>query len=562
MRCCISLLHVVLVYMLSIVDVSGDMLAGAVVGPPERVSGQAAWVSHVSLQQASTPGSVILILLLGTEHRGYAPCPEFGPVCCLGEQLRSRVWGGDVDVLDGIKTLCETGGGGLWAGVMAPLSDRNTTDAGFDMDDMRDTWRVATSVDGLRDVRVLTLVVQVWGGCDGGIDRTCVVRLQSFEQLLQVDTSNAQRVSSVSIPTHCTSDKPDQSFWVPSTDPSVCEWFCVSGFTQCPGHVTGSTRPPVCYELPLFGATLHVTAAVRVNVAPDDSTLDQLSADIAARFRGAGVSRVDECAVVVRDNIRNAHNLAQADLPVVNGRIRVIADSYYDGTSIRIANATDPPNEPIPIELDDIDDRSLAGFLEMTVLVYSNTTDISLATQAVLLRYLLFDALRTMVGAVSEDSNSNAVLYIGDVHGVMRRKPVDEPSLSFTHTVILLAWVSLLGALSISSIFGSWRCTSGTKSVAQSYEDEMIPLPRQEWCGEHSPRDRVLLGVVFLFIAGIIPVTVIVYTTFVLPRMMSADGEVHPFVMLGWIWVMFVGSTLAMVSCCFVAKCVRRRLVG
>ncbi|KAJ1465167.1 hypothetical protein T484DRAFT_1757583 [Baffinella frigidus] len=518
--------------------------SSATVSSATRFVGELRWGVNVSIVQE--PGSIVLVLLVDADHIGYEPCPEFGSLCCVGENLRAHVWGGDVGTLDELKDSCDSGVKDSWKRVLGPLSERSGTAIGFGMDDMRDTWRVATSVDGLRDVRVLTLVVQVWGGCDGGVNNKCMVRLKGVEKTLSMDLSIAQRASSVTISGPCTSDKPLNSFWLPSSDPAKCEWFCDSGYSRCPGYNSVSSVQ-TCYLLPLSGAMLRVTAALTVST-PLYGTLDAISSSVARRFRDAGIMGTEDCAVIIRNEQNESSLLTHVDLPVVNGRIRVISESHYDGVVLREAVLTDNPNEPIPIELDDIDDRLLPGFSEITLLVYSNNTNISLATQAVLLRYVLFDTLRVLEGVGN-------VLYVSDVQGVMRGRILQTFSLTWIQIVALCCWVFILSVLSLSSIFGPWRCISGTK---YAYGRDKLALPPVEWCGEHSPKDRVLLTFVFIGVVGIIPVTVVLYLVFVLPIITSSDNVMNPFIMLGWLWVMIILWIMTTIVCCYVSKYIRR----
>jgi hypothetical protein len=525
-----------------------DTRSSTDVETPQLVPGKFEWVSHVSISQA--PSSVVLVLLVTADHHAYEPCAEFGPVCCLGLQLHARVWGGDIGVLDMLRTECERGIGDPWASVFAPLYTRHATDIGFSLDDIRDPLRTGYAVNGLRDVHVLTLVIQTWEGCDGGINDQCVVRLQGLEQVLRVDTSNAQQISTVSIPTHCTSDKPLNSFWMPSSDYTKCEWFCDVGFTRCPGHVTTSTDA-VCHMLPQTGAELHVSAALTlISNDPHAQMLDILSSTVARRFGEAGVLGVQPCAVVVRDKQESDSLSGRVDLPVVKGLIRVNSETHYDGVVLREAKDSDTPNEPIAIELDDIDDRLLPGFFEITVLVYSNNTRFSLATQAVLLRYVLFDTLRLMQG-------SGAVLYVGEVSGVMDGAVFPESSLTFIHIVLLCVWASVVVVLSGTSIFCPWSFNTGNKQSHPRDSPTQLdsgPLPAQLY-GDHSPRDRVFLIAISIFVVGTIPAVVFLYLAVVLPRINSKDD---PFLMLGWLWCMFIVCIMAIVVCCGVATRIRR----
>jgi hypothetical protein len=534
----------VLIYLLSIVSIEG-IQSGAVIENVKRFAGELRWGSNVTITQE--PGTVVLMLLVSSEHRGYEPCLEFGPMCCIGVNLRTHVWGGDVEVLQELKNSCEMGMGDVWESVLEPLSDRSMTQIGFSMNDIRDPARTGAVFDGIQDVRVLTLVVQRWAGCDGGINNKCVIRLEGFEKIMRVDISSAQQVSSVTLVEHCTSGKPPNSFWLPSSDPSVCEWFCDTGFSRCPGYGVDSSAQ-TCYMLPQSGATMRVTVAITISPPLHGQALDSLSSDIARRFRDAGVLGCEQCAVILQNKQNESSVLTRVNLPVVKGRIRVVSQSHYDGVALREQKSTDTPNEPIPIELDDTDDRFLPGFVEITLLVYSNNTIVSLATQAVLFRYVVFDALRAIEGA--------SVLYVSDVEGVMRGRLFQEFSISWIQVILLCCWGGILAVLFVSSVFCPWRCTSGAVKDRDAHGS--INLPPTQFCGEHSPRDRILLTGVFIGIVGIIPTTVFLYMVFVLPPITSSGNVMNPFMMLGWLWCMIIVWILATIGFCCVARFIRR----
>jgi hypothetical protein len=525
-----------------------DIKSSAKVGRPENVPGKFAWVSHVAI--SPLPGSVVLVLLLNVDYRANEPCGEFSPLCCLGLQLRKHVWGGDIDVLDTVRNLCEAGVGDPWERVFAPLSVRYGTDVEFSLSDLRDPERGGYAISGVHDIRMLTLVIETWTGCDNNINANCVVRLQGVEQIMRVDTSSAHQISTVSLPTHCTLDKPLNSFWVPSSNYTACEWFCDEGFARCPGHGTGSVAA-ACHMLPLTGAELRVSAALTLVLNKrDDQLLDTLSATVARRLTEAGVVGVEECAVIVHNNMDAVSLLGRVDLPLVQGRIRVNAETHYDGVVLRDATSTDVPNEPIAIELDDVDDRLLPGFFDITLLVYSNNTSFSLAQQAVLLRYVLFDTLRLIPG-------SGVVLYVSDVKGVMHGAVFPESILTFTHVVLLFVWAAVIVFLSVISMLCPWHFTSGTNVLlspdSQTQFDSVLP-PAKLW-SDHSPKNRVFLAVVSIFIVSTIPATVFLYIFVIIPRISSMND---PFLMLGWLWCMFIVCIIAIVVCCCIATRLHR----
>jgi hypothetical protein len=521
------------------------MESGAVITAATRAVGQLEWVVDAIITQE--PQNVVLMLLVNAEHVGHEPCPEFGPLCCIAESLRGNIWGGDVGILDSLKGSCESGMKDSWMQIFSPLSERKKTQFRFDMDDMRNPVRTGYAFNSVQEVRVLTLVVEIWDGCDAGVDNKCAVRLKSYEESLKIDLSMAQRVSAVSVSDPCTSNKPANAFWLPSSDPAKCEWFCDKGFSQCPGFDAGFSEQ-ICYLLPEKGATLRVKAAFTINLVPIGADLNAIASSLAHRFREAGLIEAEECAIIIRNEQNEISAMNRVDLPTVNGRIRVMSESHYDGVFLRDSVSTDKPNEAIPIELDDVDDRLLPGFYEITLLMYSNNTSFSLATQSVLLRYVLFDALLEIQGMGN-------ILYVSEVYGVMRGLVYQEFSLTFFQLAIICSWGALLLALSFTSIFGDWRCISGTKTFEKT---DHFDMPPSEWCGEHSPKDRVLLTILFIGIVSIIPMTVMFYLLLVLPSITSSGNVQNPFLMLGWLWAMVVSWILLTIVACFLAKCIRR----
>jgi hypothetical protein len=578
------------------------------IAAPVLVPGEFTWISQVSFAQV--PGSVALVLLMNADHVLYEPCAEFGPLCCLGLQLRLHVWGGDIAVLNSLRNVCEGGSSDSWVDVSASLSARTQTSVKFSLKDIRDATRTGYAVNGIRDVRILTLFVQSWAGCDGGINNDCVVRVQGYEQIMRVDTSGVQQISTVSLPVHCTSDKPQNSFWLPlrqatNYSAQVCEWFCDAGFARCPGYGPGltygasaeqstSSSNARCHLLPLSGAELHVSAAFTQFAAADvgaiagvgasrEDVLNALSENVARRFKIAGVFGVEQCAVIVRENtssLKKAVNkvdtdAVRVDLPLVKGRIRVNDETHYDGIVLREATSADTPNEAIAVELNDVDDRLVPGFTEITVLVYSNNTSFSLATQAVLLRFVLFDSLRLMQGV-------GAVLFVSDVSGVMNGVVFPDNAISFVHIMLLGAWASVVVFILSVTMLCPWSCTSGTRPLKQpaagsgkdsvqtvagnkwagSSKDSILQvedaLPTAKCCGNHSPRDRVYITAISIFVISTVPATIVLYIFVVLPRVESSND---PFIMLVWIWCTFIVCIAALVVGCCLAANIRTCLV-
>ena len=626
----------------------GVTSSGAHVSTAKRVSDGSAWNSHVTLSQEL--GSVVLVLLTPVGQRAYEPCTEFGGLCCLGLQLRAHTWGGDVDVLDAIQAACEADVVDPWETAMAQLATRVETNVHFTLDDVRDPWRARYTTDNQYDLGLLLLVVKKWK-CDqvSGED-LCLVRLQALEQVVRVDIADAQAVSVVSVPVQCTSDKPENALWAPSSTSqgyastvATCKWFCAPGFQVCPGSLSDS--PAVCFALPNVGAILRVSVAFMAtdvkHLEPfkDGSALDNISTVVATRMTTAGVVGVDECSVIVRrgnhvsgtevgvggssnvgvsgtevgvgsSNVRDVS--VRVDLPIVNERIRGV-DMFYDGAVLHAASSVDMKREAIeiPQELPSADDRMLPDFFDFTVVLYSNDTSVSLAEQAMMLRYVLFNAL-------DELDSVAKVLYMSDVHGVMRqRADAAVFSISDIDIVALSLWAFVLLVLSLSALLCPFRCSTcvgvectyctqhshrhrvlivvlmllivgamaSTGLFSNILDIDLVALSSFWefvflvlsvsaliclcWCGtcvdvectcctQHSPRDRVLIVVLMLLIVGAMASTGVFYVTVVVPRVESADILERPMLMLAWLWYMLVACMLAVMLCCLVAARVRR----
>lgn len=549
--------------------VHGITPSGVHVDNPEPVPNEAAWSSRVTVAQA--PGSVVLALLMNVESAGYSPCEEFSDVCCLGSSLLRNVWGGDMDVLEAVQSACKWGGGGQRA--FAKLIARKETEVRFSIDELGDMSKASFQMEDRRhDVRLLILVVELWEGCSNTmVGESCTVRLQGLDQILQVDASDIQQVTTVSIPSMCASDKPRNALWLPSSATSnsgtrVCQWFCLPDFSRCPGHAVDSHTQ--CYPLPREGAILHVTVAVRwVNTGNDPqgylrdletlydgNPLDEIATAVAARMRTAGVRGVDGCSVIVRGGENASTAVSRVDLPVVDGRIRVASDSYYDGVTLR-DTVSDTPRAQIPVELSNIDDRLLPGFFEFTVLMYSNDTGFSLADQAALLRYVLFDSLNAFTKI--ED-----VFYISDVHGVMRGVVQEAFTISLMQALALSLWAFGLLAMSLVALFcPTVRChTPPSPATSLTLAEGMVPLPAATCCAQHSPRDRALITVLILLIVGTLAGSTVIYIMFILPQVQAVDSLERPMLMLGWLWCVFVVCIFVVVLCCLIAARARRHV--
>jgi hypothetical protein len=546
--------------------------SGVDVDAPQRVPGQTEWVASVHISQAV--GSVVLVLLTDVGQRAYQPCTEFSALCCIGLQLRGHVWGGDVLVLDAVQTACQQINGEPWGTALAPLASRNHTDLRFDMSDVQDPWRGRYVFDGWYEVQVLALVIDVWSGCTDKSDDLCTVRLQSIEQILQVDTSTAQQLAIVSSPKQCSTAKPPDALWFPidtSGGPPVCVWFCGPRFTRCPGHSTDSVAS--CWLLPDVGAVLHTTVGLtwlnagylrdRVSVGSFDigSELDAFSHAVATRMTTAGVLGVYECTVIIRETLNVSAEVARVDLPSVKGNIRVLQDFYYDGVRLREGSSGDVQPLQIPTELRDEDDRLAPGFFEFTVLLYSNDTVHSLSEQAVLLRYVLFDALNTV-------DHVEDVFYIGDVTGVIRGvAAADMTHISIIEAVALILWICAILVLSIvamcfqrSDVDSRDGCCSAPcvcRCTGVRPIDEIVPAV---YCAQHSPRDRVLISILVVLIASTLVGTGVVYVSVILPRLEYVDTFERPMFVLGWLWFMLGMSIVLVLICCLVMGRVRRHV--
>jgi hypothetical protein len=547
--------------------VYGITPSGVHVDNPQAVPNEAAWSSRVTMSQA--PGSVVLALLMDVGSNGYSPCKEFSDVCCLGSSLLRNVWGGDVAVLDAVQSACNGGGDGETA--FTPLASRTETDVRFSVEELGDTSKASfQTVDRHHDVRLLILVVELWEGCSHTmVGVSCTVRLQGLEQILQVDASDIQQVTTVSIPSRCTSDKPPNALWLPYSITSdsgtrVCEWFCAPDFVRCPGYAT--VLNTTCSPLPHEGAILHVTVAVRwVNTGNDSrgylrdldtldvgNPLDKISTAVAVRMSAAGVRGVNGCSVIIRGGGNVSTAVSRVDMPVVDGRIRVASDSYHDGVMLR-DTLSETPSAHIPTELSNIDDRLLTGFFEFTVLMYSNDTDFSLADQASLLRYVLFETLDDFYKIVD-------VLYISDVQGVIRGVVEEAFTISLIQALALSLWAFGLLAMSLVALFcPTVGChVTPSPSIPLTPVESMEPLPPVTCCAQHSPRDRTLITVLILLIVGTLAGSTVVYIMFILPHVQAADSFERPMLMLGWLWCMFLVCIFVVVLCCLIAARARR----
>jgi hypothetical protein len=258
----------------------------------------------------------------------------------------------------------------------------------------------------------------------------------------------------------------------------------------------------------------------------------------------AGVRGVKGCSVIIRgENVSTA--VSRVDMPVVDGRIRVVSDAYYDGVILR-DTLSDTPSAQIPVELSNIDDRLLSGFFEFTVLMYSNDTRISLADQASLLRHVLFDTLDAF-------NKIEDVLYISEVQGVIRGVVEEAFTLSLVQAIALSLWAFGLLAMSLVALFcptvGCHRMPSGV---------DMVPLPPATCCAQHSPRDRTLITVLILLIVATLAGSTVVYIMFILPQVQAVDSSERPMLMLGWLWCMFLVCIFVVVMCCLIAARARR----
>jgi hypothetical protein len=571
---------------------SVTLVASGAIAPPVRLADETAWVSRVSLTQTSD--SIVLVLLTSVGQSGYEPCTEFSPVCCLGLQLRDNVWGGDVAVLNDVRRKCLVRGGEPWATVLAPLMSRNYSDVQFTLDDMHDPWRGIQTTDGLHSVSVLVLVVKRWSGCVIVGEDACMLHLQAVEQSFKVDTRRTQQSATVSIPTRCTQDKPEHALWFPTL--ATCEWFCEPGFTRCNWNNSDS-----CQALPEVGAALHSTTAVRWvrhgylretgGANPSNQVSDQvpfdlegvfavLSTAVATRMTAAGIVGVRACSVIFREtasvgSVDTPVDTPVVEFPVVDQLMRAEQGLYYNGVGLQ---ETPPQNvnasSNLPVELTDVDDRLLPGYSEFTVLVYSNDRLVPLAHQALLLRYVLIDAL---IG----DSSVESVLYVSDVRGIMRGGVVGHTTeISVGEALGLLLWALSLFVVIMTALFcphlypqnhraeiaaGGDANTSPTATAVccpagQHAAVCCTPSHKDHCCVQHSPRDRTLIAVLLVLIICTLLTSAMVYVFVIIPQLQSSttDENERPLLILGWLWCMFVVSTLLVVGCCFVAAAIRR----
>jgi hypothetical protein len=541
------------------------------VGPPVRSVNETTWVSRVSLTQVHD--SIVLVLLASVGHSGYEPCTEFSPVCCLGLQLRDNVWGGDVSVLDDVRSKCRVQGGEPWTTVLAPLKSRNYSDVQFTLEDMHNPWRGVHTTDGLYTVNVLVLVIKRWSGCVIGED-ACLLQLQVLQQTFEVDTQRTGQSAIVSLPTHCTEDKPEHAHWFPSIH--TCDWFCEPGFIRCPGNTTDS-----CRSLPTVGVALHSTVAVtwvstgylretaRVglsNQEPFDTegAFASLSDAVAMRMTAAGITGVHGCGVIFRatESAMVSGDIHVVDeIPAVDGFIRTEQGLYYNGVGLQdTATQYVNPNVDVPSESTDVDDRLAPGYSEFTVLVYSNDTLTPLAAQALLFRYVLIDTL-------VNDSSVESVVYVSGVRGIMRGGAVPQ-MISIGEIIGLVLWVSSLFAVIMTAVFCP-HLYPHDKNIERKNTESLVGDTKticcahcytEPWCAQHSPQDRILIAVLLVLIVCTIVGSAVLYVFVIIPQLQSSttDENERPLLTLGWLWCMFVLSTLLVVGYCFIAAGVRR----
>jgi hypothetical protein len=548
--------------------------SGGDIATPIRSTNETSWVSRVSLTQASD--SIVLVLLADVGQNGYEPCTEFGPVCCLGLQLRDSVWGGDVAILDDVRRACRVQGGEPWATVLAPLKSRNYSDVQFTLDDMNDPWRALRTPDGISRVRVLVLVVRRWSGCLIPGEDACVLGLQVTQQTFEVDTHRTQQSATVSLPALCTRAKPEHALWFAST--TTCEWFCEPGFIQCFGNSTDSAGS--CSPLPVNGAVLKSTMAVTwvstenireqasVNLlnqeliqGPFDveGVFGNLSTAVVTRMKAAGVVGIDGCGVIFRE-IRSTVT-REVDLSVVDEPVRIEKGLYYNGVGLQ-DTPTLYPSTKIPVELPDVDDRLLPGYSEFTVLVYSGDVLVPLAHQAVLMRYVLIDSLIA-------NSNVESVLYVSEVRGTMNTQHnSSHTEISIGEFIGLLLWASSLIAVITTALFcPQWypRKTNtesldgvDTKTTLQSTDSCTQSCSNPTCCAQHSPRDRTLIVVLLALVVCTILGSASLYVFVIIPQLQLSTADERPLLTIGWFWCVFVVSILLVVGFCFIAAGVRR----
>jgi hypothetical protein len=577
-----SVLHWVLIFCCVYTRVSstsfGVLPATGSVAPPIRVENETAWVSRVTLTQTSD--SIVLVLLKHVGYSGYEPCTEFSPVCCLGLQLRDTVWGGDVAVLDNVRRSCRVQGGEPWATVLAPLKSRNYSDIQFTLDDVFDPWRGVQTTDGLYSVHVLVLVLKRWSGCEVVGADACLLHLQAIEQTFKVDTRRTQQSTTVSIPTRCTHDKPEHALWFPSV--TTCEWFCEPGFTRCHWNHTDS-----CQALPEVGTALYTTIAVTwfsggylrdvldtslLNQMPNtepfdiDGAFDVLSTAIATRMTAAGIFGVHGCSVIFHETGSEVGvGTPVVTLSGVDEIVRTDQGLYYNGVGLQATPTQHAhTSSNIPVDLTDVDNRLTPGYSEFTVLVYSNDTTVPLTHQALLLRYVIIDTL-------IEDSRVESVLYVRDVRGIMRGGDVTHTAeISVGEIIGLLLWAMSLFAVIMTALLCPHLYPQNTNTempvggdAKESLKNTTVCCTQshaEHCCTQHSPRDRTLIAVLLVLIVSTLLGSFMIYAFVVIPQLQSSaiDDNEHPLLTLGWLWGVFVITTLLVMGYCFAAAAIRR----
>lgn len=425
---------------------------------------------------------------------------------------------------------------------------------------------------GIYTVSVIVLVVKRWSGCVVIGEDACILQLQVLQQKFEVDTQRTEQSTSVSLPPRCTQKKPEHAIWFPST--TQCDWFCTPDFIRCSGNTTNSTAS--CRPLPEVGAALHLTVAVTWvstgylrNQEPFDlaGAFEGLSAAVATRMTAAGVVGVHRCSVVLRETVSvvSSGDIPVVEMPVVDGLVRTERGLYYNGVGLQATPTQHAhTSSNIPVDLTDVDNRLTPGYSEFTVLVYSNDTTVPLTHQALLLRYVIIDTL-------IEDSRVESVLYVRDVRGIMRGGDVTHTAeISVGEIIGLLLWAMSLFAVIMTALLCPHLYPQNTNTempvggdAKESLKNTTVCCTQshaEHCCTQHSPRDRTLIAVLLVLIVSTLLGSFMIYAFVVIPQLQSSaiDDNEHPLLTLGWLWGVFVITTLLVMGYCFAAAAIRR----
>ena len=273
-----------------------------------------------------------------------------------------------------------------------------------------------------------------------------------------------------------------------------------------------------------------------------------ISRAIATHTSARGIKGVHACGVlIVETNTAN-----KLYTPVIN-----ISQIDY---LVRTEQAYTNDDSSVSNILNDIDDRLIPGFSELTVLMYSNDTLMSLSKQAYILRHVLIDTFKN-------DTNVASLLFVSDVRGVMRSgSETNKTDINIGEAIGLMLWAfSMFAVIMIALFCPKWCPQSMAESVNDVSPKKDVDgccnsVKYESCCTEHSPKDRYLITMLLILIVVTLIGSVVIYVFVVIPVLQSYSSKNNPQTLLtiGWFWIIFIVSTLLVISYCFVISVVRR----